>query len=389
MPYNFDEFPERRGCTESVKWNHCDPDVLPMWVADMDFVSPPAVIEALLERVRHGIFGYPGELPELCQVICERLDRLYAWKVQPEEVLFVPGVVTGFNQACYALASPGGGVLVQSPVYTPILKAAETTGALNQRMELTRQPDGTYHLNLEAFKSAITPETRMFLLCNPHNPVGKVFTNVELEQMAQACLSHGVTIVSDEIHCDLIYDGIQHIPIASLGKEIAEHTITLMAPSKTFNIAGLEFSFAIIQNPELRAKYEASKKGLVGFTNPLGMVAALAAYKDGQGWLDELLVYLEGNRDYLYDRLKVDMPQIEMAKPAGTYLAWLDCRKLDLDMLPGGLPGQFFLEKARVSTNEGKSFGPGGEGFIRLNFGCPRWMLTEALDRMQGALNHN
>jgi cystathionine beta-lyase len=385
--YDFDQVVDRRG-GDSIKWLQYGPDVLPLWVADMDFPAPAPVIQALKERAAHGIFGYPPvfglpkELPELRHVLTERLASLYGWQVQPEEILFLPGVVTGFNLACHTLASPDGGVLVQVPVYPPFLSAAQNAGMARQENELLRQPDGSYEVDWDGFTTAITAQTRIFILCNPHNPMGRVFRRQELERIAEICLRKGVLICSDEIHCDLIYRGHRHIPIAALDPEVAQNTITLMAPSKTFNIAGLQCSFAVIQNAELRNRFRRSGKGLISWVNVMGLVAGLAAYRDGEEWLDQLLVYLEANRDFLCQYVQENLPGVSMAKPQGTYLAWLDCRQAGIQ----GNPYDFFLNEARVALNNGLTFGTGGEGFVRLNFGCPRATLVEALARMKTAL---
>lgn len=381
MIYDFDELIDRRS-SESVKWHTYDEDVLPMWVADMDFVSPQPVIQALRERLNHAVFGYPKQMPETHQVIINRLADLYGWQVLPEDLILLPGVVKGFNLACHGLAIPGGAVLVETPVYPPILKAPEHAGMIRQESPLERLPDGSYLVDWDAFENAITPKTRLFILCNPHNPVGRVFRRPELERMAQICLQKGVVICSDEIHGDLIYQGHQHIPIASLDPEIAQNTITLMAPSKTYNLAGLQCSFAVIQNEALRDQFHAAMDGLVSWVNLMGMIAMSAAYRDGNEWLDQLLVYLQSNRDYLFDYVQEHLPGVSMAKPEGTYLAWLDCRKAGIE----SNPYEFFLEKGRLAFNDGLSFGQDGEGFVRLNFGCPRSMLEEALKRMKTAL---
>jgi cystathionine beta-lyase len=346
--------------------------------------------------VAHGVFGYPDNLIPtvskplgLAEVIVQRLEQRYGWQVQPQDLVFIPGVVAGFNMACHALATPESGppgrqkgVLVQTPVYAPFLQAPAIAGMTRQEMELTCNPDGSYSIDLEAFEAAIAPETAMFLMCNPHNPVGRVFRGEELERMAEICLRHDLVICSDEIHCDLIFSGQRHIPIAALDPEIAQRTITLMAPSKTYNIAGLSCSVAIIQNDSLRRRFRNAHKGLVHGVNVLGWVAAEAAYRDGQEWLDQLLVYLEANRDFLFDYVKRELPSVRMAKPEGTYLAWLDCRATGIQ----GEPCEFFQNQAKVALNDGKAFGRGGEGFVRLNFGCPRSLLAEALERMKGAL---
>jgi cystathionine beta-lyase len=383
MAYSFDQPIDRRQ-TESIKWRHYDQDVLPMWVADMDFRSPDPVIQALHERVEHGVFGYPDESTELRQVLVKRLAERYQWQVKLEDILLMPGVVTGFNQACHALGRSGDDVLIQTPVYGPFLKAPEYAGLNRVDSNLVRREGGQYGIDFEEFERTITQRTRLFILCNPHNPVGRVFTREELTRMGEICLRHSVTICSDEIHCDLVFNGHTHLPIASLSPDLARQSITLMAPSKTYNIAGLDCSFAVIQDVDLRKQFIKAGKGLVKGVNLFGITAALAAYKDGQGWLDELLVYLQGNRDVLVDFVKNNLPGVTMGIPEGTYLAWLDCRNLELDQDPG----EFFLTKARVAVNEGKGFGKGGEGFVRLNFGCTRSMLLEALEKMAFALKN-
>jgi cystathionine beta-lyase len=382
MNYDFDTIIDRRS-SDSTKWRKFDQDVIPMWVADMDFISPQPVIEALQERVVHGVFGYldPG-LSEFRQVFVERLAALYRWEVQPEDLVINPGVITGFNMACQAVGKPGSGILLQTPAYHPFLRAPENANRFRQDVELLQNDDGHYSIDWEALEKAITRQTSLFISCNPHNPVGRVFREDELERMAEMCLRRGLVICSDEIHCDLVYPGQRHIPIASLAPEIAAQTITLMAPSKTFNLAGLKFSVAIIQNAELRRKFQRVGSDLVGGINLLGPVAALAAYRDGGDWLEQLLVYLGANRDYLYDFVTNELPGVSMVSPEGTYLAWLDCREAGIE----GNPCEFFLEVARVGFNDGAIFGMDGQGFVRLNFGCPRGILREALERMRHAL---
>jgi cystathionine beta-lyase len=381
MSNPFDTLHDRQS-SESVKWHHYAPDVLPMWVADMDFPAPQAVIQALQTRVEHGIFGYPTDPPELRPLLVERMSQRYGWKIQPEDILFVPGVVNGFNMVCHTVKEPQAGVLIQVPVYPPFFSAPSDAGLKLQEAPLTLMPDGRYIIDFDRFEAAITPETRLFLLCNPHNPVGRVFQNDELEKLAQICLRHNLTICSDEIHCDLIFSGNQHIPIASLSPEIAHNTITLMSPSKTFNLAGLKFSFAIVPNPELRKRMEAARQGLVGGINIMGRVAALAAYRDGQPWLDQLLPYLQANRDLLVNFIHERVPGLRVAPPEGTYLTWLDCRNI----LSKGDPFSLFLERGRIALQDGREFGAGGEGFLRLNFGCPRATLEDGLARILSAL---
>ncbi|MGB9879141.1 MAG: MalY/PatB family protein, partial [Anaerolineae bacterium] len=326
--------------------------------------------------------GYGCEPPELREVIVSRLQRLYGWQVEPEALLFLPGVVVGFNLTCQAVASPGDGVLVQTPGYPPILRAPANAQCTRDEMELTCGADGRYIVDFERFEGTITPRTRVFILCNPHNPVGRAFSREELEQMAEICLRHNMVICSDEIHCDFIFSGSRHLPIASLAPEIAKRTVTLMAPSKTFNIPGLRFAVAIVPDKELREKLCAAKRGLVGEPDIMSYLAALVAYRDCQSWLDELLRYLEANRDFVFQYVQQCFHGIRMAKPEATYLAWLDCRQSGI---PGN-PQEFFLKEARVALNDGLEYGRGGEGFVRLNFGCPRATLAEALRRMEKAL---
>ena len=381
MSINFDQIVDRRG-SDSEKWRRYGEDVLPLWVADMDFASPEPIVRALRERAEHGVFGYGAKPPELRAVLVERLSRLYDWQVSAEDLVFVPGVVTGFNLACRAAASPGAGVLVQTPVYPPFLTAPGNAGLELQSMQLTPESSGRYAVDFAAFEHAISERTQAFILCNPHNPVGRAFRRDELEHMAEICMRHEIVICSDEIHCDLLFSGARHVPIASIDPQVAERTITLMAPSKTFNIAGLQCSVAIIQNAELRRRFKRARAGLVPEVNVMGFVAALSAYRDGQAWLDELLAYLDGNLDFLTGYVRAYLPGIALSRPEATTLAWLDCRQAAIPRNPH----QFFLHQAKVALNDGATFGPGGDGFVRLNFGCPRSTLAEALDRMRAAM---
>src|SRR5881296_1114708 len=383
MTYDFDRLVDRRH-TDSSKWQKYGPDVLPLWVADMDFQSPEPVIRALRERVEHGVFGYLAfEQPEFHELFADRLLKRYGWRVSPDAVVIIPGIIPGFNVAGRILAAPGDGLILQTPVYPPILRAASSIGLTREEAPLARRPDGSYAVDLDAFTAGIRERTRFFLLCNPHNPVGRVFTRDELTSLAQVCLRRGLAIVADEIHCELTLGGARHTPIASLDPEIAERTITLMAPSKTFNLAGLKCSVAIITNAALREKFIAARVDLVSTVNVLGYTAAYAAYRDGQPWLDELLRYLEANRDFAMDYVRTRLAGVAMYPPEATYLAWLDCRNAGAASAD---PFTFFLDKARVALSDGGLFGHGGGGFVRLNFGCPRAMLTEALERMREAL---
>jgi len=377
----FDQIIERRH-SNCLKWGNCDPDVLPLWVADMDFPAPDPVIQALHERVEHGIFGYGQEPAELRDIVVARMEHLYDWNVSPDALVFIPGVVPGVYLSCRVAAKTGDSVLVQPPVYSPILRAPESHGLSLRENELVRDPDGHYRIDFDGFEASIDKSTHLFILCNPHNPVGRVFTRDELKRMGEICLRHDVTICSDEIHCDLIFSNQRHIPIASLSPEIEKRTITLIAPSKTFNIAGLDCSVAIIPDARLREKFTTARSGLVPGVNVLGYVAALSAYRDCEPWLRQVMAYLEANRDFLYDYVNTSLPGITMWNPEGTFLAWLDCIEAGIQ----GDPSEFFLNEARVALNEGPSYGSGGNGFVRLNFACPRVTLSEALERMEAAL---
>lgn len=385
MTTNFDQIINRQG-TDSAKWSQYDDDVLPMWVADMDFRSPEPVIEALRERVEHGIFGYGGLDDDLQALVSQRMADRYQWTVEPDHVLVVSELVSAFNLVMRTIGAPGDGVLINTPAYPPFFEAIDHANRARDIAALTPvQKDGAtlhYEIDFDALEAAITPRTRLFMLCNPHNPVGRVFTRAELERLADLCLRHDLLICSDEAHCDLIYDG-QHIPIASLSPEVAARTITLQAPSKTYNLPGLKCGYIIIQNADLMEQLLYVKDRIVPHTSVMGTVGAVAALRHGQPWLDDLLPYLRANRDTVMAFVGEHMPAIRTTCPEGTFLAWLDCRALSLP--PD--PHMFFLEEAKVALNDGADFGEAGEGFVRLNFGCPRRTLMEGLERLKSALD--
>jgi cystathionine beta-lyase len=358
-----------------------------MWVADMDFASPAPVLRALQARIAHGVFGYEGPHPDLIEAIVAWLARRYGWQVSPEAIVLLPGLVSGLNLVCRAYGYIGDHVVMLTPVYPPFLTAPPQQGLVADQVPLRPVADGPrwrYEIDDEAFCAAIGPRTRIFLHCHPHNPVGRDYTPAELERLAAICLERDVLIVSDEIHADLTLNGQHHTPMAALAPAIAERCVTLMAPSKTFNLPGLGCSFAVVTNPRLRARLEQAAEGIVPHVNALGMIAARAAYTEGEAWLTALLAYLRANREALLAFVDEHMPAIRCTVPEATYLAWLDCRQADL---PGN-PYRFFLDKARVATQNGTDFGRGGEGFIRFNFGCPRSLMLEALERMAKALHH-
>ncbi|MCB1768471.1 MAG: PatB family C-S lyase [Candidatus Competibacteraceae bacterium] len=383
MPYNFDQSPCRQG-TDSLKWQRYG-TALPLWVADMDFPAPEPVIAALGDRVAHGVFGYGAPPTALTETLCARMADRYQWTVTPDQIVYLPGLVCGLNVACRAIGEPGDEVLVQTPVYPPFLNAPVNQERRLVTAELTATShDGQLYYTFDdgGFAAAISAKTRLFILCHPHNPVGRVFNLAELNCLANLCERYDLTVCSDEIHCDLMLDGRRHTPLATLGPEIARRCITLMAPSKTFNIPGLGASFAIIQNPELKRRFKQALQGIIPDVNVLGLTAALAAYQHGGDWLRELLAYLAANRDYLVGAVLGHWPGVRVTVPEATYLAWLDCRDADIS----DNPQRFFLEQAGVELNDGATFGPGGAGFVRLNFGCPRARLAEGLERMQTAL---
>jgi cystathionine beta-lyase len=380
--FDFDRVVDRRS-SDSNKWRKFPADVLPFWVADMDFPSPPVVVRALRDRVEHGFFGYLAERNDLPEVVAERVAKRYGWRVSPEAVVTLPGVIAGFNQALRALTAPGDALLIQTPVYPPILRAAGNHGLRRDEHALSRDTDGRYTVDLDAFAAALREGTRVFLLCNPHNPVGRLFGRAELEGMAAVCLQREAFIVADEIHCDVLLDGRAHVPMASLTPEIEQRTITLMAPSKTFNLPGLKCAVGIIPNAALRERFVAAAADLVPKLGVLGYTSAVAAYRQGDAWLEALLRYLAANRDFLVHQVRATLPGVAVAPAEATYLAWLDCRA---SAVAGRDPHAFFLERARVALNDGVAFGPGGAGFVRMNFGCPRSLLAQGLERMRAAL---
>src|SRR2546425_12105107 len=323
MAFDFDRVIERRH-TESSKWRKYGEDVIPLWVADMDFASPAPVIRALRERVEHGVFGYGYTLERspLHDLFADRLQKLYGWRVEPDAVVLIPGVIPGFNVACRALTAAGDGVLLKVPLYPPLLRVPGNVGITMDAADLARSESGRYEIDFDALERAITPRTRVLLLCNPHNPVGRAWRREELGRMAELCLARGLAIVADEIHSDLGLPPHRRGPIASLDPAIAGRTITLMAPSKTWNLAGLKFGLAVIPNAALRERFAAARADMVYGVNVLGYTAALAAYRDGEPWLEELLRYLGANRDFLVDyRSEEHTSELQS-------LAYLVCRLL-------------------------------------------------------------
>ncbi|HTX90877.1 MAG TPA: MalY/PatB family protein [Anaerolineales bacterium] len=388
MNFDFDRLIDRRS-SGSIKWHKYPADVLPLWVADMDFAVPEPIRAALHASVDHGIFGYEIPTPQLLETVAERMHRLYGWRVEPDWIVTTPGVVSAFFSAARAFCD-GSGILVQPPVYPPFLSVAKDTGAVQQLAPLQRLEQGStvfYEIDWSAFEAGFGSagaRTAMFLLCSPHNPTGQAYPKDALLRMAESCLKHGALLCSDEIHSELLLGGTKHIPIASLDPEIARRSLTLVAPSKTFNVPGLYCAFAILPDPELRARYETTVEHL---NSGLGMVAAQAAFS-GQcdDWLEALRSYLTGNRDFLVRFVEQELPGVRTTVPDATYLAWLDCSDLVASGRLSSPPSEFFLKNAGVALNNGADFGLGGENFVRLNFGCPRAILVEALGKMKKAL---
>jgi cystathionine beta-lyase len=380
MSFNFDQAIDRAS-SDSRKWRkYAGRDILPLWVADMDFAAPPAVIAALHRRADHGVFGYAGPLPSLVEATVEYCARHYGWKIEPNWIVWIPGLVTGLNLAAKAVGEPGDAILTATPIYPPFMSAPRNQGRETIVVPLGVRRDGRYEFDWPAMERAVTPRTRLFFLCSPHNPVSRVFTRAELEQVAAFCLKHDLVLVSDEIHCDLILDDLPHTPAALLSPEIAARTITLMAPSKTYNIAGLGCSFALIPDTKLRSQFVRAAAGIVPEMNPLSYAACEAAFREGEPWRQALLAYLRGNRDLIASFLRERLPAITLTPCEATYLAWLDVSALNLKD-----PGHYF-EQHGLGFADGAQYGAPAGRFVRLNFGCTRATLAEALQRLQRAV---
>ena len=375
--FDFDRSVERRD-TASLKWDkYKGKDIIPMWVADMDFCSPPAVIDALQKRIAHGVFGYTDPPPDLNKIVVAMLETEYGWSVKPQWLVWLPGLVTGFNVACRAVGQENDAVMTATPAYPHFLSAPGNFRRKLVKVSL-REEQNRWGFDFDRLESAVTPETRLFLLCNPHNPVGRVYTHDELKALAGICEKHDIVICSDEIHCGLLLDNEKtHIPTATLAPEVAQRTITLMSPSKTFNLPGLGCAFAVISEEKLRRRFIAAMAGIVPRVNALGFTAAEAAYRNCSDWHAGLLDYLRGNRDCIA-RAIIAMPPLSLAPIEATYLAWIDVRSSNLEN-----PIKFF-EDAGVGLQDGIEFD--GRGFVRLNFGCVRALLEKALERIAAAM---
>jgi cystathionine beta-lyase len=380
MTFDFDTVIDRAN-SDSRKWRkYAGRDILPLWVADMDFAAPPAVIAALHRRVDHGVFGYSAAMPSLTEAVVAYCATHYGWKIEPNWIVWLPGLVTGLNLAAAAFGEDGDAVLTATPIYPPFMSAPKNQVREAVMVPLAVRTDGRYEFDWPAMERAVTPRTRIFFLCSPHNPVGRVFTRPELEQVAAFCTRHNLVLVSDDIHCDLILDDLQHIPIATLSADAAARTVTLLAPSKTYNIAGLACSLAVIPETKLRSQFVRAMAGIVPEMSPLGYAACEAAFRDSEPWRQALLAYLRGNRNFIAAFLREHLPMVKMTPCEATYLAWLDVSALNLKD-----PGYFF-EQHGVGFADGAQYGVPPGKFVRLNFGCPRSTLAEALHRMQRAV---
>ncbi len=379
MVYDFDRAIDRRA-TGSEKWGPFEGrDVLPMPVADMDFPAPPEVTDALRRRVDHGIFGYAQPTADLVATVTGMCAERYGWKVEPKWIVWLPGLVSGINVTCRAVGMPGDAVMTAVPVYPPFLTAPR-----NMKRDLVTVPlrceGGTrWTFDWTELERACTPKTRLFLLCQPHNPVGRVFDRGEIERLAAFCRERNIVLCSDEIHCDLVLDDIPHVPTAALSPEIAANTITLMAPSKTFNLPGLGCAFAIIPDPKLRAAFNQAKAGIVPQVTVFGYAGCEAAYARGEPWRRALIRYLRANRDRVLSFVREELPGVETTPIEATYLAWLDVRALGLED-----PVSHFIDHG-LALSDGRFFQ--GPGYVRLNFGCPRETLEEGLGRLKAGVD--
>jgi cystathionine beta-lyase len=387
MMWNFDEEVSREG-TDSVKYDlrketFGTEDVIPMWVADMDFKTPDFIISALRKRLEHELMGYSFRSADYYRSISSWFSKKHNWEIDDEWICFCPGIVPALNLCTLAFTRPGDSIIIQPPVYTPFFSAVENHGRNIIYNRLT-EINGKYAMDLDSLTDSITSDSRMIIISNPHNPVGRSWSPDELTRLAEICLKNNILILSDEIHCDLILPGFHHTPAAILSDKVAEITVTCIAPSKTFNLAGLSTSSVIISNPVLRKYFNSKIEHLhIGNGNIFGTIASTAAYTYGYEWVDNLINYLKQNADYVKDYCWVNIPEIVPVQPEATYMIWLDCRKLDMS---GKELQRFFVNKAKVGLNEGSTFGPGGEGFMRMNIGTTHQRVIRALEQIEKAV---
>lgn len=384
MKYNFDELVPRRG-SNSYKWDSAgSEDVLPMWVADMDFRTAPAVVEALRKRVEHGIFGYVKVPAAYYDAIGDWFKRRHSWVIEKDWILFTTGVVPALSAVIKALTHPGDKVLVQTPVYNCFFSSIR-----NDECEMVANPliyrNGAYSIDFDDLeKKAADPRVKLLLLCNPHNPAGRVWTRQELTRIGEICLRNDVFVVADEIHCELVYPGHQYIPFASISEDFLHSSVTCTSPSKAFNLAGLQVANIFAANPAVRKKIDkALNVNEVCEINPFAVEALIAAYNEGEEWLEELRQYLLENYNYLKTFFEEQLPQFPVLALEGTYLVWMDCSVLKQSSEE---IVKMLLEKEMLWVNEGSMYGEAGEGFIRINIACPRQLLIEGLNRIAHVL---
>ena len=387
MKFNFDKIIDRTN-NFSAKWSEMNKNfgtnnLLPMWVADMDFLTAPCVMEALKDRLEQGIFGYTTRPSSYNESIVNWLDNRFSWKINQEWLMFSPAVITSISLLIQNLTQKNDKIMIQEPVYSPFHNIVESNERNLVISPLVRLDDGSYVMDYEDIEAKIK-DVKVFILCNPHNPVGRVWTREELTRLGEICLKHNVLVISDEIHSDIILKNHKHTPFASISKEFRENTITCMAPTKTFNLAGLQSSFLVISNPYY---YEVMDKAFsildIKRNNAFSLVATEAAYNYGEDWLYELIKYIEDNVDFAIDYIKNHMPQLKVKKPEGTYLLWVDFSNLNVDKedLKNAL-----INKGRIALSDGSSFGIGGDGYYRINLACPRSMVLEGLKRIEFAI---
>ncbi|PKR85300.1 MalY/PatB family protein [Heyndrickxia camelliae] len=387
MKYNFDQEINRYN-TSSVKWDEVDTifggeNLLPMWVADMDFKVPEPVIEAVKQRAEHGIFGYTARNDSYYEAIIGWMERRHNWKVEKDWICHAPGVVPALGMLVRTFTKPGDKIIIQPPVYYPFTNVVEK----NERVIVPnplKYKNGRYVMDLEDLENKIDQDVKMIIISSPHNPVGRVWTKEELTQLGNICLKNNILVVSDEIHFDLILKGHTHTPFASISEEFAQNSIVCTAPSKTFNLAGLQTSNIIIPNPSLREQFTNTIESLfIGMTNTFGLVATESAYRYGDEWLDQLLEYLQQNAEFLTDYINQYIPELKVVPLEGTYLVWIDCRDLSLEVKQ---LEHLMQKEAKVALDEGYIFGKWGEGFTRMNIACPRTTLEEGLRRIEKAV---
>lgn len=388
MVYNFDKIIDRKG-TGAVKFDAIEKvfgkdDLLPLWVADMDFETPDFIVEAMRERLEHPIFGYPTELPDYRPSICDWIESHHQWKIQKDWLCFIPGIVKGIGIAINALLEKGDKVIIQPPVYHPFRLVPQKNHHEVVFNPLRELPEGGYEMDFENLEEICDEKCKMLILANPHNPAGITWSRETLQKLASFCHKRGIIVISDEIHCDMALFGNKHIPFAAVSAEAAACSITFGAPSKTFNIAGIVSSYAIVPDPVLRKLFfdwvDANEFGAAHIFAP---IATIAAYRKGEDWRLQMLKYIEGNIEFVIEYCKENIPQIKPLRPQASFLIWLDCRALGLDH---DQLIDLFINKARLALNDGEMFNPGGAGFMRLNVGCPRKVLETALENLKAAL---